>query len=308
MRIDSVSKYTPYIINFSSSKNYTQNGVSFCGTNPMSFIPDSFIKNPWSKLRNFTIEEYKKLTAKEIKQLNEIVKKAQCEYINSDVRTHDLVASNIKATLDRKFGEGKYVIVAIGRSISSIGKCLGYKIGEENVKQIPMSNAFRFSKRKHLKTSKEDFELFNKYLNSIGLSKKEIEASGKTYIITDYCCTGSSLHGAAKLLRSDKVWGDKPNVISKNIIGLMDNKLFKFSDSLSLKSIMYTIFPKKYMFADQLEFLLAQKAFKKYSLVSKCINLSKTAESVIKPEQYSLEKKAFLFKLLDNEMAKSKLQ
>ncbi len=183
---------------------------------------------------------------------------------------------------------------------------MAYKIGEENVKQIPMSNAFRFTSknRKYIKTCQEDFNGFLKYLESIGLSKKEIETSGKTYIITDYCCSGASLCGAERLFKSDKIWGDQPNIITRNITGLMDKTLLPFRNKLNLQEIIYKMFPNRYSCESTLELLLAQKAYKCYSLVNRCYNLEGTAAAVIKPENYNMETKCFLFKLLDYEMSK----
>ena len=307
MNIDKLNSINPQIINYGRRNATTKKEVAFGAANPVTYIPDSFIKNPWAKLKNFTIEEYKKLTEKEIELIKKDIKKAYFADIDADVKFHDIITSAIKTTLDGKFGEGNYVIIPLGRSISSIGKSLGYKIGEENVKQIPMSQAGRFSKG-YLETCAEDFDGFMKYLESIGLSKKEIETSGKTYIITDYCCSGESLCGAERLLKSDKIWGNQPNVIARNITGLMDKSLFPFRDKLGLKSILYSMLPSRYSSESTLESLLAQSAYKCYSLVNKCDDLSKTAQAVIKPENYSKETKSFLFKLLDSQFGKAKVE
>lgn len=260
---------------------------------------DCFIPNPLNKLKNFTIAEYKSLSAKDIISINRHIKRLSPKNLKNYVAYHDIVASGIKMKLDKLYGAGNYAVIPIGRSLSSIGKCLGYKIGEDNVKPLPLSNAARFLLPEKLQNDNENFDVLCEYLDSIGLSKKEVESSGKKYILTDYCITGNSLAGTEKLFKSEKIWGDLPNVIAINALSLI-NDIEPSSIRRDAKHL------KKADFIETMENMLIDNEFKKYSLVHKCKSLSETPFAVIKPENYSDNMKIFLFKLLDNEMKNTK--
>ena len=186
----------------------------------------------------------------------------------------------------------------IGRSISSIGKVLGYKIGEQNVKSVPMSTSHRFcySDLNKILTYKDKYsqlneyigysdnpEVLNKYLKSIGLSKEEIEKSKKHYIISDYAFSGASLAGTKRLFESDFVLGKHPNVHYINVSDLIpkDNKAY----------------PKLYL-------QLYESMFKKFSFVNQSHYLNETARSIRDTQKAPLLTRLFWFKLLDNEMIK----
>ena len=255
---------------------------------------DTFIKKqvPFDKLKNFTIAEYRQLSKSEINDINKMIdesfwilhdKQKFFDYLNY----HDLAGTSIKSTLERKLGVGNFVVIPIGRSISSIGKCLGYKIGEYNVKPLPMSRACRFVDMESANCKKENYDVLNSYLSSIGLSKEEVKTSGKQYIFMDYCHTGASLCGVKSLFKSEKVYGDLDNLEFINVHHLLLN--------IESKDLL-----------EKLENEFYCQAFKDYSLVDKCHNLSNTKNAVIKPENYTNEAKYFYFKLLDNEITKSK--
>ena len=201
---------------------------------------------------------------------------------------NEIVAEQIKKVLNDKLGIGNYIVIPIGRSLSSIGKCLGYKIGEDNVKSLPMSRGWRFL---NLEKCKEDFDAFSKYLDSVGLSKEEVEKSNKHYVFIDYCCSGDSLRGVKNLFES-KICGHRDNVQFKNLFDFLpkelDYKIDKFGTT----------------FFEDLEDRLKYGAFKKYSQVKECIFLADTEKKVIKPEEYDLQTQVFYFKLLENEMRK----
>ena len=301
--IEKLNTYFPKIANLYYANKIPSKNVSFGAVVPAWQNPcDTFTQNPINKLKNFSIEEYKQLTIEEISQINELIKKANIPNLDTDLRYHDRVALKIQETLNSKYGEDNYVVIPIGRSLSSIGKKLSYKIGEDNVKNLPMSQGFRFTSRRYINTCEEDFDALIKYLKSIGLSKEEIETSGKTYILTDYCCTGQSLHGTEKLLKSKKVFGNQANIVSIDILGLIDKTRSNLNVINELKQIIYCIFSGRRYFEQNLVNLLSANTFKCYSLVDKCDNLSKSSDAVIKPEQYSQEAKFFFFKLLDSEM------
>lgn len=251
---------------------------------------NSFYKSPLTKLKNVTVEEYKQLSLFDLHSIRRSIRRVYGSSLNEDMKFNYVAASGIKRTLDKIYGENNYVVVTIGRSVSSIGKCLGYKIGENNVKQIPMSNAKRFLYMENLQD--ENLDIFKKYLNSKGLSKWDVRTSGKHYIITDYCCSGQSLLGA-ELLLSNHIWDEQPNVMAINVsrlIGSIEpNEIFP-EFKMSNRDFIYNIEDK---FADNF--------FKEYSLVLKCKKLDETPNAVITPENHP-KIKSFFFKLLDCEM------
>lgn len=259
----------------------------------------------FGRIRNFTISEYENLTEREIDCLNEVVNKYLydnplegnlAENFDRCLVYTDIVAECFKKKLDSMYGAGNYVFIPIGRSLSTIGKSLGYKIGEDSIKQLPISNAKRFL---NLEKCNEDFDALIKYLNSIGLSKKEIKKSGKHYIFADYCDTGRSLRGVKNLLTSDRIYGNSDNLHFEDVM--------EFLSDVLPKKVPSECVPYKYPdFGADFKSMLAWGHFKKYSLSDKCYSLNETKNMVIKPEKYEYEMNLFLFKLLDNEMKQRK--
>ena len=261
------------------------------GTSSDAFVKD---KNPFSKMKYFTIDEYMQLSEDEIEEINEYINGRYDESFDTALMYHEVAAEGIRQTLDHLVGAGKYVFIPIGRSVSSIGKCLSYKIGDDNVKLLPMSEASRFL---DLEKCEEDFEVFCRYLDSIGLSKNEIENSGKMYIFTDYCRTGKSLSGAKNLIQSDKIFGKQNNVAIVNVLDLLTNiQPGKINEDMASVD--------NFEFRDRLEDMFSDGAFNQYSLVDRCTDLSNTVQAVKKPEDYGKKAKCFLFALLDDEMNK----
>ena len=265
-------------------------------TNTLMFkagiVRDTYVKKqlPFDKLKNFTIAEYRQLSKAEINDINKMIDDSfwilhdKVKFFDY-LKYHDLAATSIKDTLESKYGAENFVVIPIGRSLSSIGKCLGYKIGEDNVKPLPMSGTSRFIDMESAHCQKENYDVLNRYLDSVGLSKEDVKASGKKYIFTDFCHTGASLCGAEKLFKSQKVYGDFDNLEFINVHNLLLNTE-----------------PKDIQ--EKLETEFFRCTFKDYSLVDQCRNLFNTKNAVIKPQNYSKEAKYFYFKLLDNEMKK----
>lgn len=320
MFIPSVSVINPNI--------YAQNvnRTSVCNSQPafkggllnhiLGVKEDRFEKSPDLQLPglvNFTIDEYKKLSSAEletmrkdvdeyIEQNNKSIKRATFakfkvakdlkKDLDKDVKVNDWAAEEIKKSLDNTYGEGNYVFVPIGRSLSSVGKSLSYKIGEDNVKILPMSRAARFI---DMSRFREDADKLNQYLDSIGLSKNEVETSGKTYIFSDFCDTGASKLGVKRLFESDYVWGEQPNVKFENVADILD--AVKPDETQE----GYSSYEKS---SNYFNWAIRMIDYKPYSLVERCENLANTQEAVIKPENYSPVSKIFMFKLLDREMTK----
>ena len=260
---------------------------------------EPFLGTCLGKLHHFTAEEYQALSlAEKVKLRNEYLKminkeeeyarlnpfaikaREPEEYQNTEI-FHDVFTEKLKAKMDKKYGEGNYAVIIIGRSLSSIGKVLGYKIGEENVKQIPLTAAKRFKSNKYTEKAKHYGQLkaFNEYLSSIGLDKDTIKSSGKQYVILDFCVTGESLEGATTLLKRDDVLG-KDHIIAKDVLEYITNS--------KLRKQAY-----KHFF---------QCDFKDFSWVDTSGTLDLTKYNVKKPEYEDIRIKLLWFKLLDNEM------
>ena len=303
---------------------YVENWLFWRARHDLPFT-ESFKKGllTLKKLGTFTIDEYKKLTQEELNNLNEIAD----DYIHNNpddllysenfykkLQYYDVIATAIKDRLNHIFGENNYVVIPIGRSLSSICKCLGYKIGEDKVKQLPMSRANRFlsmdlgsppiyyrsDKVTNLKECKnEDFDALNEYLSSIGLSKEEVKKSEKQYIFMDYCNTGYSFLAAKSLLKSNKMYGNLDNIKFINVMHLLKKA--------KINLIADKYYPWVHSSTEDIELMLSNSIFKKYSIVEECHRLGDTKDSLFKPDEHNLQTRIFYFKFLENVMKKQKL-
>lgn len=296
MRINNSNiNFYPIESNVTSQKpiNYS-NDVSFTSLRPSFSCFKDFCINPLNRFKNFSTDEYNKLSGLELKYLRrrsrEFSNLADLDYIDYN----DKSANILKTALDNKYGEGKYVVIPIGRSISSIGKTLGYKIGEDNVKMLPLSDARRFTYNAELN---EDVKPFVDYLESIGLSKNDVATSDKNFVLIDYCESGLSLKGAKKLFEHDNIWGKRDNVFAEDFLGMLEDVDEEVFASNNVEDKNY--------FVDELVALLSGCFFKKYSVVDRCANLATTKDSIIKTKDYSKNMKYFWFNMLDKQMTKS---
>lgn len=122
-------------------------------------------------------------------------------------------ADKIKKALDGKYGVNNYVLIAVGRSISSIVELMG-QMGV-NTKIIPMSGLRR---RGIDNISPENLTKYKKFLSKIGLNKKELKRDkDKTYILMDYTYYGRSLEKTNELLKKDELLGNVSNLITMPI-------------------------------------------------------------------------------------------
>ena len=272
MQISSVSSYKNYLNNSPSVDRKKFSGVSFCAAeisnkDVIEFDNERILFNKaLSKLNYINKEEYDSLTEQEKKILSKKLSKLQGagykQEIKEDIELHQFAAEAIKKVLDAEYKRGNYVVITIGRSLSSISKLLEMKIGKENVKNIPMSSLRRFYVIGDSYDEFEDvtkninklkgIENFKAYLNKLGLSRQKINNSKKHYIIMDYTASGASLQGAYTVLTSDKLLGnDKRNIITASIADITyatseNEKAYKLDQSLN-----HSLF-KRYSFVDSL--------------------------------------------------------
>lgn len=263
MNIQSISCVNNLLYkNFSCDK---KNKLSF-RSQRLAAAADTFVRSPKSllesalaKLRKITLSEYKSLTKEEILALRSEISSIKnhntgVEVLNQDIKMHHYITEAIKQSFDKEFGVGKYVVIAIGRSLSSISKLLGLKIGEQNVKNIPMSHLTIIDTQganqlQEWATERESIA-YKKYLESIGLTRQAVEDSNKTYVIMDYAFSGKSLKNAYKILTSDSFLGNK----NRNIT------------TVSTQEILPLHYPDE---RTQLALDLQRSSYKYYSFVDK---------------------------------------
>ncbi|MCQ2743274.1 MAG: hypothetical protein MJ230_00565 [bacterium] len=303
MNIESVKPFT--------IKSYNNKNYKFQNNSPTfraGYIGDIFIKGnlPIDKLKRFTINEYRQLSKSEIASINAMIDgiiqnktwKDASENIFFDnahhlftdytstwskfdeyLEGHNIVTTDMKDKLEKKYGADNFVVISIGRSLSSICKCLGYKIGEENVIQLPMSEARRFCHNIE-KIKQSGIDALTDYLASFGMTKEAVQNSGKKYIFTDYRCRGGTMAGAKTLFKSNRMFGNTDNIIFVDIINMMPD-----------------------YYGTWLSQALGNMDYKDLSLVNMCDNLFRTTKSVYKPEDWDLLLKSFYFKFMHSKVS-----
>lgn len=274
-----VNNFTPQVSrNTSVSSPFSRSKISFCGQINNDTVDFSFSKG-LNKLKDYSIQEYDTLTNNELESLRKEYNKYNTRTKSQIIELHEKAAENLKSNLDEIYGENKYTIITIGRSLSSIGKVLGYKIGEDNVINIPMSNANQYSLTDYVEELKDTgaIDKFREFLETKGLTKEKIENSDKKYIIMDYCVSGNSLDGAAELLKREDLLGQ--SLEKANVRECLDKKLYK------------TI--KSHFFLNN---------FKDYSFVNKAYYLEDIPNAYIDTQNADIETRLGWFALLDNAM------
>ncbi len=286
--------------------------IKFSGLNKEYFIK-LLTKDPIKEFKGFTKEEYLKLTESQKKRLREEYKKVEQKdpyLFESMGEIHSYIASCMKNTFDKRFGKNNYVILPIGRSLSTISKALEIKLGSENVVNIPFSDARRYysfnpSKdfyRYKINELKKDKGLKNfiNFLESKKLGKKEVSNSNKHYILLDYCVSGFSLEGAEELFKSDLVWGNKnQNIHTVNFM--------KFLNAFDENTINPPIkhHPLNISIHSKLENILYEEEYKPYATIGKARKLAdttKASEEVLKSISLSRDTKLVWFNLIDKIM------
>lgn len=259
--------------------------IKFSGLNKEYFIK-LLSKDPIKEFKNFTKEEYLKLSENQKNKLRAEYQKLEADdpYIYKSLgEMHAYAADCLKQTFDKRFGENNYVVLPIGRSLSSIGKALAIKIGEENVINVPLSNAGRFYPSAPTKEAYEDkltfiknngINNFKKFLEEKHLTKQDIENSNKHYILTDYCVSGFSLKGAEQLFKSDFVWGNKKNNIhSVDFIKLLNT----FDEETITPPIKKEM--KSTSIHRKLESILYESEYKPFATIDRASTLNDTTDA-----------------------------
>lgn len=261
-------------------QNKTQ--VSFTGMRPVDFLIRKFGVDPLYHFCKYSKEEYLRLSLSEIQNLRkrsaDVINSSTSDSIRAIDDIHSIIPTTLKDTFDKFFGEGKYVVITIGRSLSTIGKALGCKIGEENVINLPMSWSRRFLPETtrvsdHFSVynnicHKEGLDKFLEYLEKLGLGKEQAKQSGKSYVLMDYCCSGDSLKGAEFLFKSDYVWGPSAKVYAVDVLSALEKYDIPMFDSVQMDPIAL------------ISKTLCASHLKLYSEVGRVLTLGETESSV----------------------------
>ena len=116
-------------------------------------------------------------------------------------------ANECKKYLDNLCDKKNYTVISIGRSASCIIETMGF-MGVDT-KFIPISGL-----RNGLPKNKLDFTPMRIFLESIGLSKKNITRNTeKKLVLMDYEYTGTTLDSIHTLLSRNDMLGDNSNII-----------------------------------------------------------------------------------------------
>lgn len=116
------------------------------------------------------------------------------------------VAEKVKNYLDNLYGRDNYTLIAVGRSLATVAETV--KLLGGDVKIIPLSQ-MRHSLPKEIK----DTDVYKKYLEHIGLSRKNLTDNAKRqYILMDFAVSGASLEHTEQLLKSESFLGELQNL------------------------------------------------------------------------------------------------
>ena len=151
------------------------------------------------------------------------------------------MSDSIINSLDEKYGKDKYNIVILGRSMSSLGKVIGYKIGENRVINVPISQAGQYNSENALKNV--NFSYLRTNLRFLGLTDEVVNSPNTKLVVMDYCCSGDSLKGGTQLLR--KTFDNEKNILSENPQNLVDNPILSYALNCSLVDSIYKDFSLK---------------------------------------------------------------
>lgn len=258
---------------------------------PNTYYPVFKGDNPiLNRLKDFSVEEYNSLSPEELEKIRTEYETTICtnpyrKKKNELVeQLHDVASDLIIDNLNEKYGEDNWVLISLGRSASSIVKVVGYKVGEDRAKQIPMSKAKKYASFERIDSLEGTQELdeFKDYLTSIGLGADEVSKSDKHYVLVDYCASGKSLFGAENLLNSRFLYNDNPRFHAESIMSFI---------------------PEDHPHRRDIHKALVFMKFKDISGIEKCEDLKETKNSFIDTSKIDDKINFLRFKLLDNVMS-----
>ncbi len=183
------------IANKSTNPIIKTSGLS-CDTFEVSFGRE-ISTNIFNGKGKFGIKQYKKLLPIEIETLEILC--------NSDKAIKEAVKENLdmalilKDSLDEQYGKNNYVFVSIGRSPTGIARAFEF-MGTET-KYLPISGLRNYPYYGMLVAGAKGLNEYGKFLNSQGISNKDIGNSEKQYLFFDYTYKGTTLKLYEELIR-----------------------------------------------------------------------------------------------------------
>lgn len=238
-------------------------------------------RNTFKNTESFTNRNYEKLSPLQIQAIRSnipIDMAANAEIIVDTARL-------IKKIFDKKYGEGNYVFISVGRSFSAVSKCLEY-LGNET-KRIPFSGVSHMVNKVTVKSivHQEGFSRYIRFLKGQGLTAEKVKKSPKKFLFCDYAVTGGSINFFKKIMRT-KVIG----LHSDNIYFLKLNN-FLFKETNVYKSNDDKLFQKLLLLEQKLSF----QAFDNYSDIHylECTKLKNINSAVHHPLEERVKKMQF---------------
>lgn len=223
----------------------------------------------YSKLDGLTYNKYKSLSFFDKLKFRLLTPLS----IKRDSCANYYAARKARHYLDNMFGADSYTLMVIGRSMATVGETMGL-LGRD-VRLLPMSGL-----SDGLPKNIEHVEVYKKFLNSIGLSKKFIEDNpDRHFIVVDYVSSGESLNNAHEFLSRPDLLGNP-------------ERLEKFSANELLQ-------PNRILNAT-LELLYLLSEFKRFSPVKRLelTELDKTFERLQPDPKYKNERNMFLLDIM----------
>ena len=158
-----------------------------------------------SRNDKFSIDSFRSLSEEENLLLRNVADIDTKTAVNATV---DL-GVKFKSFLDDKYGENGYVFVSIGTSPSGIARVMEFS-GVET-KYLPVTDLTRVSSEEDIDKHDDKYPTYIQFLKQQGLSKEEIDNSGKKYLFYDYTFTGKSL-AIFEVLMKNKFGLDSENI------------------------------------------------------------------------------------------------
>ena len=158
-----------------------------------------------SRNDKFSIDSFRSLSEEENLLLRNVADIDTKTAVNATV---DL-GVKFKSFLDDKYGENGYVFVSIGTSPSGIARVMEFS-GVET-KYLPVTDLTRVSSEEDIDKHDDKYPTYIQFLKQQGLSKEEIDNSGKIYLFYDYTFTGKSL-AIFEVLMKNKFGIDSENI------------------------------------------------------------------------------------------------
>lgn len=174
MQINKINFYKP-ITNLQLNPLCKKQNLFFCGLKQDKFEVQRKIRPFGADKKNAAVSAY------DMKYIDDDIKEAAKKSVDTGIM--------LKKSLDDRYGKDNYVFVSIGTSPVGVAKTLD--IMGQDVRYVPISGLRHINKDINSCDIKSAIHpSYQKYLDSIGLNKKDIEKDRKHYVVCDYVRSG----------------------------------------------------------------------------------------------------------------------